>query len=88
MIVAAEHSGVRIVGPYRSGCLSSECGVFAELEEEVIAESGPEDKTVAVDLSEPGELVLDEADEVDFEEDGLSIETADEFKTNEEKEEA
>lgn len=55
--------------------------------EDVIAESGPEDKTVPVE-EVPAELVLDEADEVDFEEEGLTIETADEFKTNEEKEEA
>ena len=52
--------------------------------EEVIAEAGPEDKTVPVipsasDDEDEVETVLDEADEVDFEEDGLTIETAEEF---------
>ena len=49
--------------------------------EEVIAEAGPEDKSVPVDLiaDDSPETVLDEADELDFEEDGLTIETAEEF---------
>jgi DNA-directed RNA polymerase subunit beta len=49
--------------------------------EEVIAEAGPEDKTVPVDFvaDDSAEVVLDEADDVDFEEDGLTIETAEEF---------
>jgi DNA-directed RNA polymerase subunit beta len=56
--------------------------------EEVIAEAGPADKTVpALDNdNEEVETVLDEADDVDLEEDGLSIETAEEF--NDETEEA
>ena len=57
--------------------------------ENVIASSGPEDKTVPVspsmsdgDDDEP--MVFDESDEVDFEEqDGVSIETADEFQDEE-----
>ena len=56
--------------------------------EEVIAESGPEDKTVpalVVDEEEV-ETVLDEADGVDLEEDGISVEVAEEY--NNEKEEA
>jgi len=58
--------------------------------ENVIASSGPEDKTVPVDdIAEEVETVMDEADDVDFEEDGLSIETAEEFEsetvTDEEK---
>ena len=57
--------------------------------EEVIAVAGPEDKTVPIDDPNIGtEEVLDEADEVDLEEDGLSIETAEEFLTEDEKEEA
>lgn len=58
--------------------------------EEVIAVAGPEDKTVPVDDPNTGdeEVVLDEADEVDFEEDGLTIETAEEFLTEDDKEEA
>jgi DNA-directed RNA polymerase subunit beta len=58
--------------------------------EEVIAEAGPKDKTVPADDPNTGdeEVVLDEADEVDFEEDGLTIETAEEFLTEDEKEEA
>jgi len=57
--------------------------------EEVIAEAGPEDKTVpvAANVSDDKETVLDEADEVDFEADGLHIETAEEFD-DEVKEEA
>ena len=57
--------------------------------EEVIAEAGPADKTVPAIVSDDDdevETVLDEADEVDLEEDGLSIETAEEF--NDDKEEA
>lgn len=58
--------------------------------EEVIAEAGPADKTVPVIPSDDDdtETVLDEADDVDFEEDGLSIETAEEFSDEEVKEEA
>ena len=60
--------------------------------EEVIAESGPADKTVPAvpiigdDDDEEVETVLDEADEIDFDEDGLNIETAEEF--DEERKEA
>lgn len=56
--------------------------------ENVIALSGPEDKTVAIDLEddEDKETVLDEADDISLDEEGLSVETADEF--NDEKEEA
>lgn len=55
--------------------------------EEVLAEAGPADKTVpALDVeAEETETVLDEADDVDFEADGLAIETAEEF-TNEKEE--
>ena len=55
--------------------------------EEVLAEAGPADKTVpALDVeTEETETVLDEADDVDFEADGLAIETAEEF-TNEKEE--
>ena len=58
--------------------------------EEVIAEAGPEDKTVpAIVVADDDieETVMDEADGVDFEEDGLSIETAEEYndETNEEE---
>lgn len=60
--------------------------------EEVIAEAGPADKTVPavpVIADEDEETVLDEADEIDLEEDGLSIETAEEFAdTDADKEEA
>ncbi len=58
--------------------------------EEVIAEAGPADKTVpALDIvDEEIETVLDEADDVDLTEDGLSIETAEEFNDEEMKEEA
>ncbi len=57
--------------------------------EEIIAEAGPADKTVPVlDDDEEVETVLDEADEVDLEEDGLLIETAEEFNDEEVKEEA
>ncbi|NCU38959.1 DNA-directed RNA polymerase subunit beta, partial [Candidatus Saccharibacteria bacterium] len=53
--------------------------------ENVIASSGPEDKTVAADIAgivdDDEEMVLDEADEIDFEEEGgVSIETAEEFQ--------
>ena len=57
--------------------------------EEVIAEAGPDDKTVPADPVLPStddDMVFDEADEIDFEEDGLNIETADEFKDEDEKE--
>ncbi len=51
--------------------------------EEVIAEAGPADKSVPMSTvigdDEIEETVLDEADEIDFEEDGLTIETAEEF---------
>lgn len=51
--------------------------------EEVIAEAGPEDKTIPVlplsDDDDDDDTVLDEADDVDFEEEGLTIETAEEF---------
>ncbi len=57
--------------------------------EQVIASSGPADKTVAVTLSDDDdEAVLDEADEIDLEEDGLSVEVADEFNDEDNKEEA
>jgi DNA-directed RNA polymerase subunit beta len=57
--------------------------------EEIIAEAGPADKTVpatAIADDDDEETVLDEADDVDFEEDGLTIETAEEFE--EERKEA
>ena len=49
--------------------------------EEIIAEAGPADKTVPITIipDDEEETVLDEADELDFEEDGLTIETAEEF---------
>ncbi len=52
--------------------------------EEVIAEAGPSDKTVPADPApivgdDDSETVLDEADDIDLEEDGLSVETAEEF---------
>ncbi|HEY1085431.1 MAG TPA: DNA-directed RNA polymerase subunit beta [Candidatus Saccharimonadales bacterium] len=61
--------------------------------EEVIAEAGPEDKTVPADSTvivddADKETILDEADDIDLEEDGLSIETAEEFETNDNEEEA
>ena len=58
--------------------------------EQIIASSGPEDKTVAVPLSDDDsdETVLDEADDIDLDEDGLSIETAEEFNDEDIKEEA
>ena len=58
--------------------------------EEIIAEAGPEDKTIPViptnDDDDDEETVLDESDDLDFEEDGLTIETAEEF--NDENKEA
>ena len=59
--------------------------------EEVIAEAGPEDKTVPADpvlpsLDDEDETVLDEADEIDLEEDGLTVETAEEFNDEDNKE--
>lgn len=51
--------------------------------EEVIAEAGPEDKTVpAVPIlpDDEEETVLDEADEIDLEEDGLSVQDIDEIE--------
>ncbi len=60
--------------------------------EEIIAEAGPADKTVpAVAVSDDNdeETVLDEADDIDLEEDGLNVETAEEFADEDEnKEEA
>jgi DNA-directed RNA polymerase subunit beta len=62
--------------------------------EEVIVEAGPEDKTVPANptpvqtTDDDEETVLDEADEVDFEEEGLSIETAEEFSDMNEGKEA
>lgn len=57
--------------------------------EAVIASSGPEDKTTPVDDdAEDTETVMDEADDVDFDEDGLNIETAEEFDDESKKEEA
>ena len=61
--------------------------------EEVIATAGPADKsvpatTVIASDDDEEETVLDEADGVDLAEDGLNVETADEFKTDDEKEEA
>mgnify|MGYP000881427906 CR=1 FL=1 len=50
--------------------------------EEIIAEAGPEDKTVPAVIidDEETESILDEADDVDFEEDGLSIQDIDEIE--------
>ncbi len=61
--------------------------------EDVIAEAGPADKTVPAgpitgDEDDEEETVLDEADDIDLTEDGLSVETADEFEDNKDKEEA
>lgn len=62
--------------------------------EEVIAEAGPHDKSVpaqpvipTIDDEDDEETVLDEADEIDLEEDGLSVETAEEFVTDEDEKE-
>ena len=59
--------------------------------EEVIAEAGPADKTVPADPALPSiddddETVFDEADGIDLEEDGLSVETAEEFNDEDNKE--
>ena len=61
-------------------------GVIVDAEE-VIAEAGPEDKSVPaiVDSAHEAETVLDEADGIDLEEDGLSVQDVDEV--NEIKEE-
>jgi len=50
--------------------------------EEVIAEAGPEDKSVPAELvaDDSTETVLDEADEIDLEEDGLSVQDIDEVE--------
>ncbi|MBC7512618.1 DNA-directed RNA polymerase subunit beta [Candidatus Saccharibacteria bacterium] len=60
--------------------------------EEVIAEAGPADKSVPAEpmmpSDEEAETVFDEADEIDLEEDGLSIETAEEFTDQEDEKEA
>lgn len=66
-------------------------GVEAVDAEQVIASSGPADKSVPVVLSDDSdddEAVLDEADEIDLDEDGLNIEVAEEFNDEEFKEEA
>ena len=59
--------------------------------EEVIAEAGPADKTVPADPALPSiddddETIFDEADGIDLEEDGLSVETAEEFNDEDNKE--
>jgi hypothetical protein len=54
--------------------------------EQVIASAGPADKTVpssVISDDDDTETVLDEADDIDLEEDGLNIETAEEFKEEE-----
>ena len=54
--------------------------------ENVIASSGPEDKSIPVVPSvgdEEEDTVFDESDDIDLEEDGVSIETADEFRDKE-----
>ena len=55
--------------------------------EEVIAEAGPDDKSVpanpVIASDDDKEMVFDEADEIDLEEDGLSVETAEEFNDDE-----
>lgn len=59
--------------------------------EHVIASSGPADKTVpsvpVTNVNDDDETVMDESDEIDLEESGLTIETAEEFE-NEIKEDA
>ena len=59
--------------------------------EEVIAEAGPEDKTVPanpiISSDDEEETVFDEADDIDLEEDGLSVETAEEFNDEEDEKE-
>jgi len=53
--------------------------------EKVIAESGPEDKTVpALDVADDAETVLDEADEIGDIEDGMSIQDIDEIEERKE----
>ena len=57
--------------------------------EQVIANSGPADKTIAMKLSDivdDEETVLDEADEIDLDEDGLTVEVAQEFNDEVEEE--
>ncbi len=57
--------------------------------EQVIASSGPEDKTAPITLvtdDDNEETVLDEADEIDLDEDGISVETAEEFNDEVEEE--
>ena len=62
--------------------------------EEVIASAGPADKTVPAVISDDDdeaddeELVLDEADDIDLDEDGLTVEVAEEFNDEETQEEA
>lgn len=59
--------------------------------ENIIASSGPDDKSVAVpasDDSDADEAVMDEADDIDLEEDGVQVVTADEFNDEDTKEEA
>ncbi len=58
--------------------------------EHIIASSGPADKTVpAIPVADDDvEVVLDESDEIDLEEPGLTIETAEEFNDEQLKEEA
>ena len=50
--------------------------------EEIIAEAGPADKTVpaTIIIDDDEETVLDEADDVDLEEDGLSVQDIDEIE--------
>ncbi len=50
--------------------------------EEIIAEAGPEDKTVPADFvaDDSTETVLDEADELDLDEDGMSVQDIDEIE--------
>lgn len=50
--------------------------------EEIIAEAGPEDKTVPAEFvaDDNSETVLDEADEIDLEEDGLTVQDLDEVE--------
>ena len=60
--------------------------------EEVIAEAGPHDKTVPASPmissdDDMEETVFDEADDIDLEEDGLTVETAEEFKDEEDEKE-
>lgn len=51
--------------------------------EEIIAEAGPEDKTVPADFvadNDTVETVLDEADEIDLDEEGISVQDIDEVE--------